>query len=564
MALLDAGRCRAGRRRPGQPRQRPRRVARSDRAGPRRLPRHRRRRRPQAVTFLVDNLPAAGRASPSPPGPTRRCRWRACAPAASSSRSGPPTCASPTRRRPRSSTSVMGLGLGAAARGSARSADRGLGSRTPAGRAVGARPSGRDVDGFVEAFAGEPPLRPRLPARGGAATRQPDDVRPFLLDTSVLDELTGDLCDALTGRTRRPADSRGPRAGQPVRRPARRPAAVVPLPPPLRRRAARPPRSQDPDRRPGPAPPAPPAGTPEHGRVLDAIPHAVAGADRRAAGRPRRARACPTCAGSGRTARCATGCGRCPSDVARRRPLLATGLAWVRLSEGDLDGVDDWLDAATQGLGVRPAPDRGDRRRPACANQWRGTRRNCAALPATVEVYRASAAQARGDVPGTVTHARRALELAGPADHLARAGARGLPRPRRSGRTATSRAPSTRSATPCAACTPAGHLADELGATVVLARCGWPAADPTRPGGCTSAPSDRGRTPRPPAVHGGGRARRARRGAARARRPRGGAASSSRGQGARRALVAAREPAPLVHRQRGPDACAGRPGRRGR
>jgi LuxR family maltose regulon positive regulatory protein len=30
---------------------------------------------------------------------------------------------------------------------------------------------------------------------------QPDDVRQFLLDTSVLRELTGPLCDALTGRT---------------------------------------------------------------------------------------------------------------------------------------------------------------------------------------------------------------------------------------------------------------------------------------------------------------------------------------------------------------------------
>ena len=29
---------------------------------------------------------------------------------------------------------------------------------------------------------------------------QPEDVRSFLLDTSVLDDLTGPLCDALTGR----------------------------------------------------------------------------------------------------------------------------------------------------------------------------------------------------------------------------------------------------------------------------------------------------------------------------------------------------------------------------
>ena len=39
-----------------------------------------------------------------------------------------------------------------------------------------------------------------------------------------------------------------------------------------------------------------------------------------------------------------------PPDVARRRPLLATALAWTRLSEGDLDGVGPWLDAAEAAL----------------------------------------------------------------------------------------------------------------------------------------------------------------------------------------------------------------------
>ena len=31
--------------------------------------------------------------------------------------------------------------------------------------------------------------------------RQPDEIRTFLLDTSVLDQLTGSLCDSLTGRS---------------------------------------------------------------------------------------------------------------------------------------------------------------------------------------------------------------------------------------------------------------------------------------------------------------------------------------------------------------------------
>jgi LuxR family maltose regulon positive regulatory protein len=45
--------------------------------------------------------------------------------------------------------------------------------------------------------------------------------------------------------------------------------------------------------------------------------------------------------------------------------------------------------------------------------------------PATIPVYRASLAQARGDVDGTVRHARRALSLAGPGDHFIRGAAGG-------------------------------------------------------------------------------------------------------------------------------------------
>ncbi len=47
-------------------------------------------------------------------------------------------------------------------------------------------------------------------------------------------------------------------------------------------------------------------------------------------------------------------------------------------------------------------------------------------LPATIAVFRASVAQARGDVDGTVSHARRALALAGPQDHVARSGGAGF------------------------------------------------------------------------------------------------------------------------------------------
>ena len=69
--------------------------------------------------------------------------------------------------------------------------------------------------------------------------RQPEHVRSFLLQTSILDLLSGPLCDAVTGQRRRQGHAGGAGPGEPVPGPARRPPPVVPLPPPLRRRAAR-------------------------------------------------------------------------------------------------------------------------------------------------------------------------------------------------------------------------------------------------------------------------------------------------------------------------------------
>ena len=89
-------------------------------------------------------------------------------------------------------------------------------------------------------------------------------------------------------------------------------------------------------------------------------------------------------------------------------------------------------------------------------------------LPSTIAIYRASLAQAAGDVEGTARHARRALDLAGPDDHLARGGAAGF-----LGLTAwalgdVSQALETFGEA-VASLHAAGNLVDELGGTVVLA-----------------------------------------------------------------------------------------------
>ena len=111
-------------------------------------------------------------------------------------------------------------------------------------------PTRPEVADFIEAFTGSNRFVIDYLADEVLA-RQPPRVRDFLLRTAVLDRLTGPLCDAVTGQTGGSRDARGPRSRQPLRRPARHRAHLVPLPPPVRRRPARTPARRAP--RPGPA-----------------------------------------------------------------------------------------------------------------------------------------------------------------------------------------------------------------------------------------------------------------------------------------------------------------------
>ncbi|TCM47759.1 LuxR C-terminal-related transcriptional regulator [Kribbella sp. VKM Ac-2568] len=327
---------------------------------------------------------------------------------------------------------------------------------------AGADGSG-DVAGFVDAFSGSHRFILDYLVEE-VLDRQPDEVRRFLLDTSVLDQLTGGLCDALTGRS----------DGQPMLETLERENLfVVPLDDErrwyryhhlfadaLRARLAA--RHAD---RVGELHAAASRWLAENGLLADAVRHAIASGDHEhtadlvelTVADLRRRR-------QDRTLR--DWLVALPDDVVRRRPLLATHVGWSRLSEGDFDGVEAWLDAAEAGLDATPPstiPSAGS-----LAEAVRDRESDVRSLPAMIVVYRASVAQARGDVDGTVSHARRALALAGPEDHFPRGAAAGFVglAAWAAGDLGTAVDTFTEAVAGLHA---AGMVADELGATVVLA-----------------------------------------------------------------------------------------------
>jgi LuxR family transcriptional regulator, maltose regulon positive regulatory protein len=85
---------------------------------------------------------------------------------------------------------------------------------------------------------------------------------------------------------------------------------------------------------------------------------------------------------------------------------------------GDLDAAESRLDDAESALAAGASD-------PKLAASWADTE-DLRTAPATISVYRASLAQARGDVTATVGHAQRALGLAGSEDHLVRGAAGGF------------------------------------------------------------------------------------------------------------------------------------------
>jgi LuxR family maltose regulon positive regulatory protein len=319
-----------------------------------------------------------------------------------------------------------------------------------------------DAASFVDAFAGSHRFVLDYLVEE-VLDRQADHVRDFLLQTSVLTAMTASLCEAVTGR---------PGAQEVLEALEHGNVFIVPLDDrrewyryhrlfadalQARLRSARPDEVVGLHR-------AASRWYVEHGALADAVAHAAASGDSArtadlvelALPGLRRERRDDTARAHVRSL---------PTDVVEDRPLLAASLAWSLLADGDLDGVEAWLDRAEAALGKpHDVPDELRRLLPEPAAAHDDEQRQ---VPAMIAVYRASVAQARGDVDGTIHHARHALDLAAPDDHFPRGAAAGF-----LGLAAWAAGDLVTAVDTfgeaVASLRAAGNVADELGATVVL------------------------------------------------------------------------------------------------
>jgi LuxR family maltose regulon positive regulatory protein len=277
-----------------------------------------------------------------------------------------------------------------------------------------------DVAGFIAGFAGDDRYVVDYLAEE-VLQRQPDRVQAFLLQTCILGRLSGPLCDAVTGEGDGKAMLETLDRGN---------LFLVPLDD--RRRWYRYHhlfadvlRARLLDERPGQVPELhrrASAWFQRSGEPAVAIDHALAAGDfGRAADLIERA--IPVMRKTRQEGTVHSWLKALPDEVVRARPMLSFAVAGALLTGGEpgevearLRDAERWLTPAAAGTG---SPARAAEMVVADEDEYRR-------LPGAIELYRAALALIQGDVPGTVAHARRTLDLALAEDHGVRAGAAGF------------------------------------------------------------------------------------------------------------------------------------------
>jgi len=249
--------------------------------------------------------------------------------------------------------------------------------------------------------------------------RQPERVRSFLLQTAVLDRLSGALCDAVTGRE----DSHGM-----LETLERGNLFVIPLDdrrqwyryhhlfadvlqarlteeqphqvPSLHQRAS--------------------VWYEHNGLPPEAIHHALTANDLdRAAGLIELAG--PIVEESSQVATWLGWVRALPDELIRARPVLSVWYAYALLGRGELEAAEARLRDAEQCLELMNEQSENPAAEIVVVDE-----KQFRSLPATIAVARAYYAQALGDVPGTVTYAQQVLDLLPEGERLRRGQATAL------------------------------------------------------------------------------------------------------------------------------------------
>lgn len=277
-----------------------------------------------------------------------------------------------------------------------------------------------DIASFIASFAGDDRYVVDYLVDEVLA-RQPEDVRSFLMETSILDRLTGPLCDAVRERDDGQAMlerlDRSNLFVQPLddrrlwyryhqlfadvlrsRLLVERPHAVLDL----HRRAG--------------------AWFDAHGERAEAIHHALAGQDYDRAATLVELETI----GMQQTRReiaLRRWMGALPERLFESRPVLAIGYVGALMADGTIEGVEAHLDRLerrleTSGGAVGRADDAGG---VVVVDRAQAQR-----LPGLVAMYRAALALAHGDLEQTAVQAERAVDRAPAGDYLTRGAAAAL------------------------------------------------------------------------------------------------------------------------------------------
>jgi LuxR family maltose regulon positive regulatory protein len=278
-----------------------------------------------------------------------------------------------------------------------------------------------DATGFITNFAGDDRYIVDYLVEE-VLQRQSEQVRGFLLQTSVLHRLTGPLCDAVTGTD----------GGKAMLESLDR-ANLFLVPLDDRRRWYR-----------------------YHHLFADVLqvhlhaeqPDAVAGLHRRAGdwyeADGERAEAAHHALAGGDAARAADlvelmlpalqqgrqeatirrWLAALPEEVLRVRPVLSVGYAAALMVSGQVEGVEAHLRNAERW--VTTTPGSGLALGAPSAEMVVVDEEAFRRIPSAISLYRAGQALLSGDRAGTITHARASLDLAGADDHLGRGPAAGL------------------------------------------------------------------------------------------------------------------------------------------